>query len=201
MPTSADTSQDTSESAEPNTRAVATSERLALYELTEGDAGLMLAVLTDPDFVHFVGDRGVHTLEQARQSLREGAIASYREHGYGMYRCARRSDGESIGLCGLVKRDFLEHTDLGYALLPAWRGQGYAAEAAAMTRDLAFERFHLPQLWAIVSPNHAASIKVLESVGMRYRETLTLEDDDTVSLFALPREDAGSLRQNPAPPR
>jgi RimJ/RimL family protein N-acetyltransferase len=45
--------------------------------------------------------------------------------------------GLPIGICGLVKRNYLDDIDLGYALLPRYWGQGYAYEAAKAVLDYA----------------------------------------------------------------
>ena len=55
-------------------------DRLRLLRLEERDAGLMLAIWNDPDFVRFVGDRGIRTEQEALEALPvtwdEGANAS-----------------------------------------------------------------------------------------------------------------------------
>jgi len=150
------------ESAPP----VLTTERLALRELTEDDAGFMVELLNDGDFLRYIGDRGVRTEDEARAYLREGTIASYAERGFGMYRAERREDGAVVGICGLVRRDGLDSPDLGFALLPAYRGAGYAAEGAAAMLDYAHEALGLRRILAIATPDNEASIALLEGIGM-----------------------------------
>ena len=116
-----------------NLSPVLETERLRLFELSEhapGDTAFVLEMLNDPDFLRYIGDRGVHSLAQAVDYLRDGPVASYRLNGFGLYRVERREDGAAVGMCGLIKRPPLAHPDLGYALLPRFRGHGYVAEAA-----------------------------------------------------------------------
>ena len=40
--------------------------RLILNEITTDDAPFVLAMLNDNDFLHYVADRGVRTIEQAQ---------------------------------------------------------------------------------------------------------------------------------------
>ena len=148
-------------------------DRLVITELTREDAALMLAILNDPDFIRNVADRGVRTLEQAQDYLERGPIASYREHHFGMYKVALQ-DGTPIGLCGLVKRDFLEDADIGYAFLPQYRGQGYALEAAQAVMDFARNSLALPRIVALVSPENRASIRLLEKLGLRHQRPITV---------------------------
>ncbi|MCP4299145.1 MAG: GNAT family N-acetyltransferase, partial [Gammaproteobacteria bacterium] len=104
--------------------------RLALRRVTLDDAGLMLAVWNDPAFMHYVGDRGIRTLEEAQEALNEGAFKLYEEHGYGPYCMSLKEDGTQVGICGLFRRDNLDDPDIGFAALPAYRGKGHVGQAA-----------------------------------------------------------------------
>lgn len=102
-----------------------TTERLTLRWFTEDDAALMLAVWNDPDFVRHVGDRGIRTLDAARDALARGILAMYRDHRYGPYRVATKGGDEPMGICGLFRRDYLDDPDIGFGLLPEFCRQGY----------------------------------------------------------------------------
>lgn len=141
--------------------------------MDEGDAALILAVLTDADFVRFVGDRGVHSIIEAEAYLRDGPITSYATLGYGLYLVSRRDDASPIGVCGLLKRDYLDDVDIGYAFLPSARGQGFALEAIAATLAHARDDAKLIKVIAIISPDNAASRAVAERAGMRENGTVT----------------------------
>ena len=127
-------------------------KRLTLDELQPSDAQFTLALLNDRAFIEHIGDRQVRTLEQAQTYLVEKVIPSYLIHGFGMYAVRLRDTGDTIGMCGLVKRDSLEDIDIGYGFLPTARGQGYALEAALLVKRWAAEELQLKRLVAIVSP-------------------------------------------------
>ncbi len=167
-------------------RVVLRTERLVLRELDEADAPFIVALLTDPDFVRHIGDRGVRTEADVPAYLARGPAGSYARHGFGLWAVTRKEDGVAIGMCGLVKRDGLDDVDLGYAFLPAGRGRGYAAEAARAVCDHAFRVVGLPRLVAIVSPGNAASVRVLEGAGFRYERMHRLPGEDhDVALYVL----------------
>ena len=86
-------------------------------------------------------------------------------------------------MCGLIRREGLDDVDLGYALLPAYRGQGYAREAAAAWLACGFERFGLQRVVAITSVDNAPSGKVLEAIGMRFEKRLRIAGHDSDSLL------------------
>lgn len=151
--------------------------RLNLRELDKNDAPLLLAVLTDPDFLRNVGDRGVHTEEDARRYIIDGPLAMYHQHRFGMYKVELK-DGTAIGLCGLVKRDGLDDVDIGFAFLPAYRGQGYAFEAAEAVMDYGRESIGLKRIVAIAQPTNEASVNLLRKLGLHAEKTIKLPKDD-----------------------
>ncbi|QYK06710.1 GNAT family N-acetyltransferase [Shewanella zhangzhouensis] len=142
-------------------------ERLILREFTLADADDILALLTTPDFIRNIGDRGVKDLESAHSYLKDGPLQSYREHGFGLWRIGLAGDDRFIGTCGLIRRDTLPAVDIGYALLPEFYGQGFAIEAAracmAMRRD-----FGLAQVIAIVAKDNLPSQRLLEKLGLQF---------------------------------
>src|SRR5690349_12434898 len=104
--------------------------RLCLRELTPDDGEFILRLLNEPSFIQNIGDRGVRTIEDARAYIVNGPIASYQKYGFGLLLVELKESGESIGICGLLKRDVLEDPDIGYALLPEFWSRGYAYESA-----------------------------------------------------------------------
>lgn len=139
-------------------------QRLRLRELGEHDADFVLAQLNDPDFLAHIGDRGVRDLQQARDYLATGPMASYARHGFGLWGVELKASGELAGMCGLIQRDALPAPDLGYALLSAFRGLGLAREAARLSLDFGFEALAMPRILAIVTETNAASRRLLESL-------------------------------------
>lgn len=160
--------------------------RLLLRHFCTDDAPLVLELLNDAAFVRFIGDRGVRTLDDARRYIDERLASSYALNRFGLYAILRKEDGAAVGLCGLVKRDGLDDVDVGYALLPAYRGHGYALESASAVLNLARSAFGLTRVVAIVDPDNADSIRVLERLSMTFERTVRLrEDAPEISLYAL----------------
>ncbi|MBO9717757.1 MAG: GNAT family N-acetyltransferase [Pseudoxanthomonas sp.] len=163
---------------------IATTERLRLRELDEGDAGFVVELLNQPDFLRFIGDRGVRDADQARGFLRDGPLASYARHGAGMYAVELREGGTPLGMCGLVVRDGLPGPDIGFAFLPQHYGRSYAFEAAGAVLVHARQALRLPRVLAIVSPGNARSIALLRRLGLREGGTVVLPGkDEEILLF------------------
>lgn len=153
-------------------------ERLVLRRLSDADAGFILELLNEPDFIRFIGDRGIRTMDDARAYIADGPVASYLQNGYGLYRVELKESGEPIGICGLLNRDELEDVDIGFAFLGAFRSSGYGTEAAAAVKDHARDVLGLTRLAAITQRDNPASIRVLEKIGLRYEIMVRLRDDE-----------------------
>jgi RimJ/RimL family protein N-acetyltransferase len=161
-------------------------ERLILRRLTAQDAGFMLEVLNDPSFLRFIGDRGVRTVEQSRDYILKGPADSYERLGYGMYLTELKDSHVPIGLCGLVKRDYLQEADIGFAFLPAFWSKGYALEAARAVITHARSDAGLPRLLAITSQDNAASIAMLRKLGFTFERLIQAPGESVeINLFAV----------------
>lgn len=160
--------------------------RLVLRRFTPNDATFAMALVNDPAWIANIGERNVHSLEDARAYLEKGAIAMYAREGFGLYAVVLKDSGTTIGMCGLVKRAGLDDVDIGFAFLPEYRGLGYAVESAEAVRDYATVTLGLKRLVAIVSPANQPSIRLLEKLGFRYESPVKLPgDDEEISLYAL----------------
>lgn len=159
-------------------------ERLVLRHFCPDDAEFILRLLNEPSFKRQIGDKGVKTIEDARQYLRNGPLDSYDRFGYGLNMVELKDSGEDIGMCGLVRREELDDADIGYAFLERHWSNGYARESAQAVLDHARQKLGLKRIVAIVRPGNHASIRLLERVGLRFDRMIRLaEDDQELQLF------------------
>ncbi len=159
-------------------------DRLLLRRLCADDAGFILELVNDPDWLRYIGDKGVRNLDDARAYIENGPLAMYARHGFGLWRVELKDGRTPIGMCGLIKRDTLEDVDIGFAYLPRFRGCGYAREAAAATLAHGANGLGLRRIVAITSPDNAASGRLLEAIGLNFERQLDLAPDHPVRLYA-----------------
>lgn len=158
--------------------------RLRLRPLTLDDAPFILGLLNEPSFIAHIGDKGARDLDGARRYLAEGPLAMYAAHGFGLWLVEDKAGGAPLGMCGLLQRPTLPEPDLGYAFVPAAWGRGYATEACRATLAWGREAKGLRRILAIVSPGNAASIAVLEKLGMRSEGRRELAPGNEVLVYA-----------------
>lgn len=159
--------------------------RLLLRHMAASDAAFMLDLLNDKAWIRFIGDRGVRTLEQARDYILNGPVEMVERLGFGFYVVESKESGCPLGVCGLAKRDFLDDVDIGYAFAPQHWGKGYAHEAASAVLAHAKHDVGLKRIVATVRPDNAASIRLLEKLGLRFERALDRPEGGDLHLYGM----------------
>ena len=147
-------------------------ERLILRKFTLDDAAFMLELLNTPAWLRFIGDRGVR-----KQYLLNGNIKSYQEYGFGFYVVVVKETNESIGICGIKKREELDDIDVGFGFFPQFVGKGYGYEAASATLYYSINVLKIKRIVAIVDPENAASISLIKKIGLQFEKMTHLSDN------------------------
>ncbi|MCL6260187.1 GNAT family N-acetyltransferase [Aquiflexum sp. TKW24L] len=158
-------------------------DRLILRELDLNDFRFILALLNSPGWLQYIGDRGVKNERQAREYLLNGPLKNYKEYGFGLYMVEEKLLGLPIGICGLLKRETLEHPDLGFAFLPEFMGKGFALKAAKGVLEHTKSKLKLETILAIVLPNNKSSIRLVEKLGFQYQRSIQLKEGEDLNLF------------------
>ncbi len=152
-------------------------ERLKLRKFNSGDAEFIYRLLNSPGWLKYIGKRNINSDKDAENYINNVLCEGYRRCGYGFYLIELKSTGEKAGMCGLVKREGLEHTDIGFALLPEFENHGYAFESSEGVLKFARNDLKLSQIAAITVSYNFASIKLLEKLGMGFEKTIKLPND------------------------
>lgn len=148
--------------------------RLRLRELTADDAAFVLRLVNEPAFVANIGEKNLHTLDDARRFIATGPWRCPGRPGYGQLAVEWRALGDTVGICGLLYRETLDVTDVGFAFLSEYRGRGFATEAAEAVLRHGYETLGLREIVGLTTRENVASVRVLEKLGMRYSRTVAL---------------------------
>jgi [ribosomal protein S5]-alanine N-acetyltransferase len=143
------------------------SKRLIIRPATLKDAPFILELLNSSGWLEFIGDRNVHTVAEAETYLTTRLVGVNPTKGCGIYTIFTKENDTPIGMSSLVKRDYLEHVDIGYALLPEHEGKGYATEASEAVLDYAMNTLGHNPIVGICLKKHSASVRVLEKIGLK----------------------------------
>lgn len=159
--------------------------RIYLVEITSADSDFMFRLLNSPKWLQFIGNRNIQTIEDATHYIEHIIRPSYEKYGFGYYKiCLNKSDA-AVGICGLIKRDFLDDIDIGYALLPEYEQHGFAFEATLALFEYATTQLGLLKILAFTTPDNERSIHLLEKLGFSFVKTfLYPETDEELNLYA-----------------
>lgn len=111
-------------------------------------------------------------LDGALRYIRESLQHHYRTHGFGLYKITLRESHSAIGLCGFLRREYLPHPDVGYAVLPEFERRGFVSEALGECVRYGFDELGFAQILAIVKPENEVSIHLLLRAGFAEQRTL-----------------------------
>jgi RimJ/RimL family protein N-acetyltransferase len=157
-------------------------ERLIIRKFDLSDAGFIIELLNSPGWLQFIGDRNVKTVADAEGYLLNGPLKSYEVNGFGLYGVTLK-DGTPIGMCGLIKRDALQHVDVGFAFMPLHTGKGYALEATEAILSYARNELGFTTILAITTQDNVQSINLLKKIGLRFERLIQMPGDDEVLML------------------
>ena len=170
-------------------------ERLLIREIDSAiDAEFVFELLNTPKFIKYIGDRGVRSVEQARDFIENRYRQSYREHGYGLYvvelkvpllRAGFCNEMQTtpVGVCGFVKREHFEFPDIGFAFLPQYESSGYGFESSNAVLQYGREKLGFTRVLAITSQDNEVSGKLLEKLRFHFEQIFTSPEGEDLKLF------------------
>lgn len=150
-------------SASPIPPAEVETVRLRLRRPRPSDAGDVYAYGSDAHVSRFLSWPTHRTLEDARLFL-EHATRVWAQGTEFPYAIERVEDRRVIGGITLTPRP-AGAWRVGYVLARAHWGNGYASEALQAVLDVAFHEVHAKEVEALVHPDNAGSVHVLEKAG------------------------------------
>lgn len=161
------------------------SDRLKLRKITVEDAPSLFTLMNDKDWILNIGDRGLKTIVDAENYIEEKFHKAYESSEIIFYALTLKSTQEFIGIAGLIDRDSLDNIDIGYGLLPEFRGHGYAFEATKVVYDHGLINLQLEKIIGIVNPDNEASISILKKLGLNFEKMIQLPDEnEKIMLFS-----------------
>jgi RimJ/RimL family protein N-acetyltransferase len=159
-------------------------ERLLLRELKMSDAPFIFELVNTEGWLKNIGDRNVKTINDAESFLSSGPLKSYHENNFGMWLVIEKASKASIGLCGLINRPSLDDIDIGYALLPSYYKKGYAYESAQAVYNYGKEQLGINKIVGICNVDNAASIHILQKIGLQIEKKMPFNDLNEVYLLS-----------------
>jgi [ribosomal protein S5]-alanine N-acetyltransferase len=160
------------------------SKRVYLREFKKEDGEFIFQLVNMPSWIAYIGDRNIRSIQDAENYIEERLESSYKKNGYGLYAVVEKNEKEVIGMCGLVKRDYLPQPDIGFAMMESFQNMGYGRESAEIILKISREVFHLNKIYAIITPNNDRSINLVNKLNFTYEQTKTQEDTTELLVYS-----------------
>ncbi len=144
--------------------------RLCLHKVDVSDNTFIFKLVNSPGWLKFIGNRNVNSSEDAIPYIRK--IQSTPNLTYWVVSITQTN--EAIGIISFIKREYLDHHDIGFAFLPEFNGKGYAYEAAHAVREELIKKPEHNTILAVTLPENVASIKLVKKLGMQFEKEIEL---------------------------
>lgn len=146
-------------------------DRLSLYPLELSEAGFIFELVNSESWIRFIGDRKIKNVDYAQEYVK-----NILNNPCIMYWVVKLKDtGTSIGIITFIKREYLDHQDIGFAFLPTAEKKGYAYEAArAVLNHVTKDSLFTPVL-ATAAADNVNSVRLLERLGFEFDREIEAE--------------------------
>jgi [ribosomal protein S5]-alanine N-acetyltransferase len=155
-----------------------------IRKFIQNDAEFLCRLMNSPQWLQFIGDRGILSQSVAKKHIKNALQAHFKKHGFGFLVVIEKASNKAIGMCGIVKRDYMTHPDLGFAFLPEFQGKGLAFEAAESILQLAKKEWNLNEIQAITNKSNDRSIHLLLKLGFVLNGEISVPNEtESLNLF------------------
>jgi len=155
-------------------------KRLIIEKATLNDAPFILKLFNSPNFIEYIGDRGLKTIKDSEEYIQNNLIDSYEKNGYGLFKMSLKENNEPVGICGFVKRDTLANADIGFGILPEFERKGYTFEASIAMMDYGKSNLNINPILAITSNVNFKSQRLLNKIGLYEKWTIMLDEREVL---------------------
>jgi len=146
---------------------VCETQRLIIRELTKCDAEFIYRLMNSAGWLKHIGDRNIDSIETAATYIEESFRKAYQDNNFGFWAVIDKITNQALGINGLIKRNELEHVDIGFAFLPEFMGHGFAYESSVAILAYGKLVLDIDPIIAITSKNNHSSQKLLTKLGMQ----------------------------------
>lgn len=157
--------------------------RLHLRAFQHNDATFLVTLLQSPGWQKHIGQNTIDTPSKAITYMDEKLHPLEQAHGFGLWCVVLSASEIPVGMCGLVKRPWLDLVDLGFAIAPEHARRGYTIEAAQAVIHHAYNALALTQIGAITTMNNTPSQHLLERLQFTHQGDVTSPDHTTLMWY------------------
>ncbi|MDQ1096754.1 MULTISPECIES: GNAT family N-acetyltransferase [Chryseobacterium] len=139
-------------------------DRLIINELQAHDHLFILELVNSPGWLEFIGDRNIQTPDDAVDYIEKITGSPHIKY----WTVRLKADDHPAGIITLIKRDYLEYYDIGFAFLPEYTGAGYSSEATRAVLETLPEEVLSDKIVAVTTEENSRSVRLLEKLKFTF---------------------------------
>ncbi len=149
-----------------------------MRKLTKGDANDFYALNLDREVLKFTGDKSFENLQTAIDFLTN--YDQYEKYGVGRLAVIEKETSKFLGWCGLKFNEDKNEYDIGFRFYKKYWNKGFATETAKKCVDFGLNELKIEKIVGRAMKENIGSIKVLEKIGMAFKENFDFEGQEGV---------------------
>ncbi len=148
-------------------------DRLLIRPINIDDTEFILELLNTEGWLRFIGNRNIASSAGAKAYIKKKLD---NENIY--YWVVQPGEHkENMGLITYIKRDYLEHRDIGFAFLPRFANKGYAFEATNAVLKRLIYVVTPSHILATTIPENVRSINLLKKIGLCFEKEIEVDKE------------------------
>jgi len=156
-------------------------KRCIIRDIEDFDLEGMFDLDSNPNVHKFLGNKPISTRKEAQDTI-ANIREQYDKFGIGRWAIEDKATNEFIGWTGFKREEKLRpdrvYIDIGYRLREQFWGKGLASETALACLNYGFETLNFEEVCGCADKAHIASNKILQKIGLRYKEDFKFEEHD-----------------------
>jgi RimJ/RimL family protein N-acetyltransferase len=152
---------------------IITTGRLLVEPMSPADSDFIFELVNTAGWLKFIGNRNITSLTDA-----DNYIKRILENSNVFYWVATlKNTTDKLGVVTYIKRDYLDHHDIGFAFLPRFANNGYAYEATNAVLHHLIKEHHLKHILATTIPENIRSVKLLKKIGLTFEKEIEISNE------------------------
>lgn len=153
-------------------------ERTIMRRLSKEDAIDFFNLNLDKEVLKYTGDQPFENVQASIDFLTN--YDQYEKYGVGRLAVIDKTTLKFIGWCGLKYSLEKNEYDIGFRFFKNFWNKGFATETAKKCLEYGFDKLKIDRIVGRAMKENIGSIKVLEKIGMKFKENFDFEGQSGV---------------------
>ncbi len=157
---------------------------IKLNFLSSEDSLFLYELMNTKDWIEFIGERYISDENAALSYINK--VSENQELNFWVITDKKKD--QKVGVVTLIKKSYLDHPDIGFAMLPQYYRKGFAYKSSNIILDHYFSTTINKSILATSLKHNERSISLLKKLGFVYQEEI-FQEDQPLNVYCLDKPD------------